>query len=122
VDVGKKFGGSQAKSMPNIGNAPAAGGNAAEGKQKGGRGNMDLMSFDKDGDKKVSKDEAPEQMKSFFDRIDSNSDGFIDVKEAAEAKRRAQQRQQGGEGPAGGADKGGGAATGAGATAGGGGQ
>ena len=113
VDVGKKFGGSQAKSMPNIGGAPPAGGNedgggAGAGKQKGGRGNVDLMSFDKDGDKKVSKDEAPEQMKNFFDRIDSNSDGFIDVKEAAEAKRRAQQRQQGGgEGPGGGASKGG---------------
>jgi len=123
VDVGKKFGGSKPKSMPNIGNAPAGGGNAAggsgaEGKQKGGRGNVDVMSFDKDGDKKVSKDEAPEQMKSFFDRIDSNSDGFIDVKEAAEAKRRAQQRQQGGEGPPGGAEKGG-ADKGAGATAGG---
>jgi HlyD family secretion protein len=102
VDVGKKFGGEKPKSMPKIDNSPAGGAPAgADGKQKGARGNVDLMSFDKDGDKKVSKDEAPEQMKSFFDRIDTNSDGFIDVKEAAEARRRAQQRAQGGAAPGG---------------------
>jgi hypothetical protein len=40
-------------------------------------------------------------MKQFFDRIDTNSDGFIDAKEAAEMRRRMMERQQQGEGPGG---------------------
>ena len=52
------------------------------------------MSYDKDGDKKISKEEAPEQIKNFFDRMDTNEDGFIDAKEIAEARRKMQQMQK----------------------------
>ncbi len=95
VDVKKKFGDDKPAQMPK--SAEGAG-----GKQRGGKaGPMDLMSFDKDGDKKVSREEAPEQVKQFFDRMDSNSDGFIDAKEIAEARKRMQARQKEGGGPGG---------------------
>jgi len=58
---------------------------------RGGRGGdfiARIMANDKNKDGKVSKDEAPERMKDFFDRIDSNGDGFIDKKELEEMSRR----------------------------------
>lgn len=81
----------------------AAAGEVRGGGERGGRGrsgrpSMDLMSFDKDGDGKVSKDEAPEQMQSFFDRIDADADGFIDASEIETMRRN---RPAGG-GPSGG--------------------
>jgi hypothetical protein len=36
-----------------------------------------IMERDKDGDKKVSKDEAGERMAGFFDRMDGDKDGFL---------------------------------------------
>jgi len=59
------------------------------------------MALDTDGDGKVSKDEAPEQMRAFFDRIDGNGDGFIDKAEA-DAAARARAAAGGGGGPPGG--------------------
>jgi hypothetical protein len=50
-----------------------------------------LMDLDQDGDGKVSRDEAPEPMQNFFDRLDGNSDGFIDQQEADAMRRRFQQ-------------------------------
>lgn len=46
----------------------------------GGGFNMEerFKQMDKDGDGKISKDEAPERMKQGFDRIDTNKDGYID--------------------------------------------
>ncbi len=42
-----------------------------------------LISFmDKNGDGKIAKDEANEQLKPFFDQQDQNKDGFIDAQEA----------------------------------------
>ena len=41
-----------------------------------------MKSLDKNDDAKISKDEAPEDLKLFFDDLDSNKDGFIDEKEA----------------------------------------
>ena len=73
--------------------AGAGQGGPAGSRPSGGR-SMDVMSFDKDGDGKVSRAEAPEQMQSFFDRMDGNADGFISAQEAAEA--RARRSSQGG--------------------------
>lgn len=36
-----------------------------------------MMQADKDGDGKISKDEAPERMQHVFDRFDADSDGFV---------------------------------------------
>jgi hypothetical protein len=47
-----------------------------------------IMRFDRDGDGRISRDEAPEQLKERFDRIDTNGDGFIDKDEA---RRHAEQ-------------------------------
>jgi hypothetical protein len=59
------------------------------------------MQLDKDGDKKVSREEAPPEMAAFFDKIDTNGDGFIDAKEAAAAAARRRKMQQEGGGPGG---------------------
>jgi HlyD family secretion protein len=67
-----------------------AGGGGAGGGARSGRGMGDLMALDKDGDKKISRAEAPEQMQAFFDRIDGDGDGFItDAEAKAAAARRA---------------------------------
>ena len=44
-----------------------------------------IMSNDKNGDGKVTKDEMPERMQSFFDRLDANGDGAIDQQEMENA-------------------------------------
>ena len=53
-----------------------------------------MAQIDKDGDGKVSKDEAPAMMKGNFDKIDSNGDGFLDGDEMRSffQKRGAQGR------------------------------
>lgn len=58
------------------------------GRRGGGGGSFDLMQYDADKDGKVSKEEAPEQMQSFFDRLDTNGDGFIDSEEIEAMKAR----------------------------------
>ena len=42
---------------------------------------MRLKKADKDGDNRLSKEEAPERMKARFDGIDKNSDGYLDLEE-----------------------------------------
>ena len=49
---------------------------------------FDLMKYDSDGDGKVSKEEAPEQMRSFFNRVDTDGDGAITQKEISELRQR----------------------------------
>jgi hypothetical protein len=68
------------------------------GQQGGGRPSTDWDELDKDGDGKVSKEEAPERMQRFFDRIDTNGDGFIDEEEQEESRRRREERQNNGGG------------------------
>ena len=58
-----------------------------------------LMSLDKDGDGKISREELPEPARKGFDYMDTDRDGFIDAveiaeieKKAAEAMKRARQR------------------------------
>lgn len=41
-----------------------------------------VASMDQDGDGKINKEESPAQLSPYFDGIDVNSDGFIDVGEA----------------------------------------
>jgi collagen type III alpha len=70
---------------------------------------MDLTQFDADGDGKLTKEELPEQMRAFFDRMDTNSDGAIDAAERAAARARRQAAEGGSQsGP--GAPSGGGEA------------
>ena len=58
-----------------------------------------LKANDKDGDGKISKDEAGEQLKRFFDRIDENSDGFIDEDELKKLAQRFRAKQRPGARP-----------------------
>lgn len=107
INVKERFGGDKPAQLPSLG-APAggAGGEGRNGDERGegrakqgGRG-FDLMALDKDGDKKISLDEAPDRMRDSFGQMDSNGDGFIDAREAAEIRRRMQQMRPGG-GPGG---------------------
>ena len=62
-----------------------------------------MKEADKNGDGKISKEEAPDQLKERFDRIDSNGDGQLDeaeLKVMFERMREAGGRQAGGR-PAG---------------------
>ena len=56
------------------------------------------LAMDKDGDNKISKDEAQGPIKNNFDRIDSNSDGLIDRNELEQVAARLQrsERRRGG--------------------------
>lgn len=77
------------------------------GFQRGGFGNPGqfvdrLMENDANDDGKLSKDEVPERMQQGFDRLDSNSDGFIDRSELEEMSRRFQRGPGGRPGGAGG--------------------
>jgi Ca2+-binding EF-hand superfamily protein len=64
---------------------PLAGEPGRPGRGGGGAFNVKeiLSRLDKDGDGKISKDEAPERMKENFDRLDGNKDGKIDAEEFA---------------------------------------
>jgi len=56
------------------------------------------LTMDKDGDKKISREEAQGQIKKNFDRIDSDSNGLLDRKELEQVAERRQRsgRQRGG--------------------------
>jgi hypothetical protein len=93
---------SAGESTPSMPHMPTPGGPTMGGAGGGGRGQRpDLMASDKDGDGRVSKAEAPEQVAENFDRWDSNTDGFIDKEEIAAARERFRQ-QRGNGGPNGG--------------------
>lgn len=64
------------------------------------KGTFNLLSFDKNKDGKITLDEAPEQVKPMFSRMDANGDGAIDAKEIAEIRKFMQQRQAAGQGGA----------------------
>jgi RND family efflux transporter MFP subunit len=67
-------------------------------KRSGGSGGG-LMRYDTDGDGKVSlSSEVPERMRSFIERVDTNSDGFLDAKEIAAAQKAAAARGGGNRG------------------------
>lgn len=59
---------------------------------------LERMDANKDG--KISKEEAPERMREGFNRLDTNTDGFIDAAELkALAERFQQRRPEGQDGP-----------------------
>lgn len=95
---GKRGGGKPGDAKPADGAKPAAGETTEAGGARAGGGMPNVMSFDKDGDQKVSRDEAPEQMKTFFDRMDADADGFIT---SAEAQAAAAKMKAAGAAPAG---------------------
>ena len=69
------------------------GGRRGQGGPRGGEGGTNgfvdrMMQNDKDGDGKVSTDEAPERMRGFFDRLDGDKDGFLTKEEMTEASKR----------------------------------
>lgn len=51
-----------------------------------------ISRLDKDGDKMISKEEAPQRMKEGFDRIDENGDGKLSVEEMTDAFARMRGR------------------------------
>lgn len=79
------------------GSGPSEGGRP-RGSGSAGKGRMDMMQFDKNKDGKVARDELPEQMQAFFDRMDANSDGFIDKAEMAAMRARFQKGGKDGPG------------------------
>jgi len=122
VDVNKKFGSAPVELGGGAGDngRPGPGGPDKKGRgkrdsqgapgERGGRGPSAAMKaffsspmqFDKDGDKRVSRDEAPEDVRSFFLKLDANGDGFIDQAEIDALRAR---RPPGGDA---GGDRGGG--------------
>jgi len=81
---------------------PGEGGEGSKdgGRRRGGGRNFDPMQFDKDGDKKLSRAELPEQMAERMMEADTNADGFIDATELAEMRSRFRggMNREGGEG------------------------
>lgn len=63
-------------------------GDRPDNPQRGPFDGQFLARLDKDGDGKLSKDEAPERMKEGFARLDRNSDGFLDREEMADMFRQ----------------------------------
>ena len=57
-----------------------------------------IRSKDKDGDGKLTKDEAGSPYSYFFDRIDTDSDGFLSEAEADASIQSMKKRMQGGGG------------------------
>jgi hypothetical protein len=99
IDVKKRFGGDSPANLPSL---PAADNEKGERRgQQGGRSGFNLMELDKDGDKKISLDEAPDRMKDRFGDLDTNSDGFLDASEIAAMTRRFQEMRRQGGGPEG---------------------
>jgi len=69
------------------------------GEQRSGQGgNRNIArwrAMDKDGNRKISRDEAGSQIKNNFDKIDSNNDSFIDRKELNQLAARLQSGRTG---------------------------
>jgi len=90
---------------PHGGRVRARGGRGGFGGPRMGRGpgepgGFDLvariMSFDADGDGRVTRDELPERMRQRFDRMDENGDGSIDAGEAQAGAERMRRLREGG--------------------------
>ncbi|MCA9042415.1 MAG: hypothetical protein KDA65_18825, partial [Planctomycetaceae bacterium] len=58
---------------------------SGEGRPRGGNPAALIERADKDGDGKLSREEAPGRMADNFDQIDANSDGFLEAQELTNA-------------------------------------
>jgi HlyD family secretion protein len=56
-------------------------------------GPRSFSDLDRDGDGKVSREEAPPKMQEFFEKIDANHDGFLSSAEMATARSKSQQER-----------------------------
>ena len=78
---------------------PPLAGEPGRAGRPGGEGAPNIKDFltrlDKNGDGKISKDEAPERMKESFDRLDANKNGFIEAEEFARTAGALGGRQAG---------------------------
>ncbi len=91
--------GTPGKPGPSFGPPGSPAGDAA-GPAKGGPGRgpgrmPDLMELDKDGDSRISRQEAPERMQGFFDMVDTNKDGYLDKGEISAMRARFQRAKPG---------------------------
>jgi HlyD family secretion protein len=86
-------------SGPGSGPGAESRGKGAPGDSQKRSGRGDLMQFDKDGDKKLAREELPERMQSMFERLDQNHDGFIDSAEIAEMRRMRKSAEGASGGP-----------------------
>ncbi|TWU65279.1 EF hand [Crateriforma conspicua] len=75
------------------------GGRGPDGRGDGGGFVSRIMSFDENGDGKVSKDELPARMQMALDRYDANKDGVLDQDELDKASAGAGPGNRGGRGP-----------------------
>ena len=90
--------------------SPGPGGGPGGGRPGGGMGGFSMpasgaaliKSKDKDGDGKLTKDEAGSPYTYFFDRIDKDSDGFLSKAEADASVQQMKQRMQSMQGGGGG--------------------
>lgn len=57
-----------------------------------------IADMDKDGDGKISKDEAGERLKDMFDKLDADKDGFLTEEEIAAGRKNAERPQRRREG------------------------
>jgi RND family efflux transporter MFP subunit len=105
VDVASKFGHSKVKTAARGPGKPGMQPREVGPKQPGqpqGAGEKrvasaqrpDMMQLDRDGDHKISMEEAPERMREHFPKIDTNHDGSLDAAELMAARSRR------GQGPA----------------------
>ena len=54
-----------------------------------------MLTYDKNGDGKLAKDELPERMQILMDRADANKDGFVDKAELTTFAEQAARRNPG---------------------------
>jgi len=66
--------------------------------QQADRSQQMIRRMDRNGDGRISREELPEQMRRFFDRVDADHDGFITLEEDRAFRATRSRRQQGQQG------------------------
>lgn len=78
-------------------NKGAGEGSSERGAREKGKRRIDpaqlIQRMDKDGDEKISLDEAPDRLKKNFSRMDANTDAFLDLAELTTAMEMMQQKR-----------------------------